>query len=519
MASSSTRAVLYLRISLDREMDGLAIDRQREACEKIARDRGWEVVDVYIDQSKSATDKTKKRPDYDRMVADFRTGKFDAIVCWDLDRLTRQPRQLEDWIDAAEDRGLHLVTANGEADLTTDGGRMYARIKAAVARGEVDRKSARQSAAHIQRAKQGRAPKGTRPLGYATNGDVIEHEAEAVRKLYAYFAIKDGVSIAALAAGLSGKSAEHIPRSIPVLPAHRRTIMIERNERRRADGLPAKPVPENKPWTSSTVLGILRNPRYAGYSVYTNRMDRTESNKRRTWTAQILRDENNEPVMGQWSPIVTEEVWWAVQRRLDEPARITNRTGSTARKHVGSGLYLCGICDETVKAHSQRYRCASDEPYPHSLMRSRSQVDAWVLTVVRARLARPDLADTLPTRDEPRLKRIDAQIDLHKGKIARAQYDYDNEIIEGFDLKRVREREKTFITALETERDKLVIGSDLGPVLRSSDPVMAFDAADLMIKRRIVDFFCTVRLHPHPRGKKNFDPATVEITPKALAHV
>ena len=97
---------------------------------------------TYVDQSRSATDKTKKRPDYDRMVADYLTGSFDAIICWDLDRLTRQPRQLEEWIDAAEARGLRLVTANGEADLTTDGGRMYARVKAAVARGEVERSGA-----------------------------------------------------------------------------------------------------------------------------------------------------------------------------------------------------------------------------------------------------------------------------------------------------------------------------------------------------------------------------------------
>jgi DNA invertase Pin-like site-specific DNA recombinase len=84
------------------------------------------VVETYIDQSKSATDRTKKRPAYDRMVADYLDGAFDAIICYDLDRLTRQPRQLEDWIDAAELRGLALVTANGDADLSTDGGRMYA---------------------------------------------------------------------------------------------------------------------------------------------------------------------------------------------------------------------------------------------------------------------------------------------------------------------------------------------------------------------------------------------------------
>lgn len=209
MSSSPVRAAVYLRVSLDRNMDGLAIDRQRSDCLKIAADRGWAIVGEYVDQSKSATDKTKRRPDYDRMVTDFHAGKFAAIICWDLDRLTRQPRQLEDWIDAAEDRALQLVTANGEADLSTDGGRMYARIKAAVARAEVERKAARQSRAQVQRAEQGRAPKGTRPLGYATNGNVIEHEAKAVHELYRLFAIQDGPSIAALAAGLSGKTGAH----------------------------------------------------------------------------------------------------------------------------------------------------------------------------------------------------------------------------------------------------------------------------------------------------------------------
>ena len=101
-SSQPVRAAIYLRISLDREMDGLAIDRQREDCEKLAQFRGWEIVETYVDQSISASDKTKKRPAYLRMVADYEAGLLDAIVCYDLDRLARQPRELEDWIDRAE---------------------------------------------------------------------------------------------------------------------------------------------------------------------------------------------------------------------------------------------------------------------------------------------------------------------------------------------------------------------------------------------------------------------------------
>lgn len=160
----TTRAAIYLRISLDAAMDGLAIDRQRQDCEVLAEQRGWDVVHTYVDQSISASKKEVDRPDYDAMVASFERGEIDAIICWDLDRLTRQPAQLEEWIDRAEEQGLKLVTANGDADLATDGGRMYARIKAAVARGEIERKSMRQSRAQQQRA-EGRTQRSINTRG------------------------------------------------------------------------------------------------------------------------------------------------------------------------------------------------------------------------------------------------------------------------------------------------------------------------------------------------------------------
>lgn len=118
--------------------------RQEQNARQLIESRGWELAGTWSDNSISASDASKKRPGYDALVHAYEAGQFDALVCYDLDRLTRQPRQLEDWIDAAEGRGLALVTLNGEADLTTDAGRLFARIKAAVARSEIERKSARQ---------------------------------------------------------------------------------------------------------------------------------------------------------------------------------------------------------------------------------------------------------------------------------------------------------------------------------------------------------------------------------------
>ncbi|WP_454301247.1 recombinase family protein [Salana multivorans] len=106
-----TKAAIYLRTSLDHTGEELAVRRHREDCHRIARERGWEVAEEYVDNSISSK-KGVTRPAYDRMRADYLAGRFDALLCWDLDRLMRVPRQLEDWIDAAEATGFPVVTAN-----------------------------------------------------------------------------------------------------------------------------------------------------------------------------------------------------------------------------------------------------------------------------------------------------------------------------------------------------------------------------------------------------------------------
>jgi len=175
-------AAIYARLSVDRDGTKVGIDTQLEDSRKLARERGWTVVAEYVDRNLTAADKLVKRPEYDRLVADFQMGRFSNLVCWDLDRLTRQPRQLEDWIDAAEDRGLRIVTANGEADLGTDGGRMYARIKAAVAKGETERASARQKRNKQSRRENGLWHGGTPPYGYrAEAGRLVPDKDEKAR--------------------------------------------------------------------------------------------------------------------------------------------------------------------------------------------------------------------------------------------------------------------------------------------------------------------------------------------------
>ena len=145
------KTAIYLRQSLDKTGEGLAVDRQRQDCEKEATHRSWEVVGTYVDNDVSASSRNP-RPAYERMLEDVRAGRVDAVLVWDVDRLTRRPIEVEDWIRLHERYGVNLVTISEHIDLSTDNGQMYLRIKVAVARAEVERKGTRQKRANLQAA-------------------------------------------------------------------------------------------------------------------------------------------------------------------------------------------------------------------------------------------------------------------------------------------------------------------------------------------------------------------------------
>lgn len=471
--SNSRRAALYLRISLDQTGEGLAVARQREQCAQIIAQRGWTLAGEFVDNSISASDARKNRPGYDALVKAYDAGQFDALVCYDLDRLTRQPRQLEDWIDAAEDRGLAVVTANGEADLTTDGGRLFARMKLAVARSEVERKSARQKAAARQRSNLGRPPLGVRLTGYTPKGEIVPDEAEIVRRMFKMFD--------------AGESLRSIARTLT------------------AENIVAR---SRKPWSPSTVSSILTNPRYAGRAVYEGKAT---------------------GVRGQWEPLVSDELFDVVQARLNDPRRKTNRVG-TDRRHIGSGLYLCDVCGEPVSSWSGgRYRCKAacinraQGPLDHDRVRSiiaepddgqtaplARGVDEFIAAVIVERLSRSDAAELLaaPAAD---IAPLLADIERLRSRLSTIDADYDAGVIDGLRHRSATDRVAVELRAAERNLAGHRTGSALGEVLAAPDPVAAFLSAGLMSQRSVIDALCVVRLRRGARGSKTFDPSTVRV--------
>lgn len=448
----TVNAVMYLRQSLDASGDRLAVDRQREDCLRIIESRGWNLLHEYVDNSLSASDKKKDRPGFNAMLADFERGAFSALVCWDLDRLTRQPRQLEDFIDAAEDRGLILVTANGEADLSTDAGRLFARIKAAVARGEVERKSARQRRAAQQRAEMGLPPaSGPRLFGYAPGGnEIVPDEAAVIRMLFDRFARGD--TLGALARRLD-------EMGVPTRSGHR--------------------------WSPSTVRQFLTNARYAGRRTY-----RGEDTGRR----------------GTWPPLVSEEVFALVNTRLADPTRRTLKAG-TARKCLGSGIYRCGECGGPVTGWtSDRYRCPAC-----GLSRQAAPIDDVVRTLVQGRLADPRLAAAMVRGDDGEAETLNKRaVDL-RARLDSIAADYDAGLIDGPRYAAATQRAEEELRQVDAQRARRLSDPAIAATLLAPDPAATFAAETLGVQRSVVAALMVVKILRAPIGRKSFNPDSILI--------
>lgn len=459
-AEPPRRCALYLRVSLDTTGKQLAVSRQRKECTEIAQARGWTIVEEFVDNSVSASKSDVKRPGYDAMVAAFSRGEFDALLCWDLDRLSRQPRQLEDWIDAAETRGLLLATANGEADLSTDGGRLFARVKLAVARSEVERKSARQKAAHIQRAADGRPWGTTRSFGFQSG--TMEHhldEAPVLRWMYDEL--------------LAGTTQAEIARQL-----NARGIRTTRG----------------KEWIQTSVRSVLIHPRNAGFRV------RKPHDEHRKVEECIV-------AKGQWEPIVTEETWRAaVDKMTANP-----RPGGGHRKYLLSGLARCGVCGTTVRGGYSAggyniYMCTGSRCVGRNL----SKLDELIVDTVLLRLAQPD-AQQLIVRDDSEdveeLRREASDASEALDALA-AMYGAGKMKLSAFQAGTQAAQQR-----LEAAHDRMVDygrAERLGNLVGAQDIRAAWEGLDLERRRGVVDALMTIHINPVGRGKR-FDPESIRI--------
>ena len=394
---------------------------------------------TFSDNDVSASS-ARPRPAFEKMLDAAEHRDIDVVIAWHADRLARKITDLERVVVLAERTGLRVATVSGDLDLGTDAGRLVARILVSVARGETERKGARQRRANRQRAESGLPRTNVRrSFGYQQDCvTVVEHEAEMIREAYT-------TVLAGAASSASLKQWQEI--GVPTLQG-------------------------GKMWREQVVRQILLNPRNAGLVSY---------------LGEVVSK-------GSWPAIIDEATWDATRVLLTDPSR-RKTVNAPKRTRLLSGLVRCGVCGETVKAASRptdgarTYRCRGGK----HVIRQALPLEEYVRDHIIGRLNAPDARKLLDDPDAPDMAHVRREVVNKRKRLETLAVEYASGNIGKPALVAGSQVLNASIEELETQlvRDSALI---LLPLLGRAEEL--WDDLDLHRQRAVINALCTSRCIP-----------------------
>jgi DNA invertase Pin-like site-specific DNA recombinase len=122
-------AAIYARVSTNNghQKPEMQLRELREYCQR----RGWEISGEYVDNGVSGT--KEHRPELDRLLADCRKRKADAVLVYRYDRFARSLRQLVNALEEFRALGIEFVSLHEGVDTSTPNGRLVFGIFASIA--------------------------------------------------------------------------------------------------------------------------------------------------------------------------------------------------------------------------------------------------------------------------------------------------------------------------------------------------------------------------------------------------
>lgn len=314
------KAALYARVSTvaQGEEEKASIPEQIAKIEQHCRDKGYAIADRYIDIGYSGA--TKSRPEFQRLLKDAQANKFEVIICWKADRLSRGMHPAAALMEIIEPMSIRLEAVEEPLDMN------YFAMLAVVGKIELDNIRARTKFGREARAKRGLHPGGHFvPYGYRLNNGkivLVEEEAHWIKNLFHWVA--------------DGKSARSW-----VAYANKHGFVTQGGQ-----GVLAQQVSQ---W--------LRNPIYKGEYVWNKTTMKSGKRKKVPPTEWIEID---------CEPIVSAELWEKVQERLSQNKRFSS--GNAKQFYLLRGLLTCAECGKSFlggSGHGRYYECYGTRNYPH----------------------------------------------------------------------------------------------------------------------------------------------------------
>lgn len=302
-----TRYCLYARKSTESdELQALSIDSQIKEMLKIAEREKLDVVEIRKESHSAKA--VGLRPVYNQMLKDIEVGKFNAILTWAPDRLSRNAGDLGALVDLMDQKILLAIRTYSQKFSDSPNEKFLLMILGSQAKLENDNKSQ-----NVKRGLRAKAEMGlwssTAPTGYL-------NEKRTDRKGYV---LVD-------------------PKRAPVIKKMFEKVIHEEWSGRklyqwlRDTNFKTK---NGKPLSLSNIYLILKNTFYYGVFEY----PRGSGN----WYT------------GKHTPIITKELFEKVQDRLTRD----NIVRAQSKEFAFTRLLKCGLCDSGVSA-DEKFKKLSD---------------------------------------------------------------------------------------------------------------------------------------------------------------
>jgi site-specific DNA recombinase len=374
------RAAIYARKST--EQHGVAdeaksVARQTEGAQRFCATRGWTVAEVYEDDGVSGA-LFANRAEFQRMMHDAKTGHFQVLVFYDLDRFGRDSEKTMAALYTLDGLGIaiHDYSTGQIIDLDSFETRLPTILKAEFAQQFREQIRKHTRAAMVRKAERGQAT-GGRPFGY-DNVRIAKGHAE----------LRINEAEAAVVRGIYERAARGEGARTIAAALNRGRVPSPRAQQGRPNG-----------WSQSTVRAVLTRPLYRGEIVYGRtkkaygrELKKVNRDTQREY-GQIPRPEDTWiRVPAPALRIVDAEVAARVDARLQEkrtrylaslqdgPVRQPEK--AHGKYLLSGGMLLCPTCGSHFEAVKAPWK--ADGVYVCSTRRRKPGVCSNVLTVSMA---------------------------------------------------------------------------------------------------------------------------------------
>lgn len=337
----------YIRVSTEEQAQVVegSLDSQKHRLKgyldiRNHQDAGWgKIIETYIDDGYSAKD--TRRPQYQRMMRDIRTGKVNLILVTDLSRLSRNIADFCDLLKDLERFKAKFLSIKEQFDSSTPAGEMMLFNMINLAQFERKQTSERVATNFHSRALRGLKNGGAHILGYDSDptnpGKLIVNDEEVVwvQKAFEIYLEK----------GSTRETVKELNR-----------LEVPRKMTNRSDDKFAK----KNIWNYSAIKNLLRNRAYIGEREINCENKNEDHSSLKPW-------QKYQVTKACWQPIVDVTTFNSVQRLLDAAKSLHREkmTGAEHRVFLLSGVVRCGECGSALIGQSAHGKNQVHRYYNH----------------------------------------------------------------------------------------------------------------------------------------------------------